>query len=194
MKKKDLKFLIIFIVIVSFSFIYLFQSSYAKYRRNTNAMVQGRIASWNIKVNNETINGKQTLTSFITPTIDSNQYVKSGTLAPGSTGYFEIDIDATDVDVDFTYTISGVVAEETPLLDLKLTHYKIGTGTKTALTGNVTGDIVKNTPSTKITIYFEWDDSNANQMNNTQDTTYATNSNYQNTQIKVTLHFQQKNS
>lgn len=33
MEKKDLKFIIIFILIVCFSFAYLFQATYAKYRK-----------------------------------------------------------------------------------------------------------------------------------------------------------------
>ena len=193
MKKKDIYFIIIFILIVSFSFLYLFQTSYAKYRRQTNATVQGTIANWNIKINNETIKNKTTLTNVVTPTIDTNQYVKTGTLAPGSTGYFDIIIDATEVDVDFTYSITGEVDEDTPLLDLELTDYKIGTGQKTTINGPITGDITKNTASTTIRVFFEWnDDENTNQMDNADDTDYATTDDYETTNIKVTIHFQQK--
>ena len=35
MEKKDIKFIIIFIFIVGISFIYLFQATYAKYRKQT---------------------------------------------------------------------------------------------------------------------------------------------------------------
>lgn len=59
MKKKDIHFLIIFIVIITFSLFYLFQSSYAKYRKQVSAGMQATIASWNIKVNTENINNNQ---------------------------------------------------------------------------------------------------------------------------------------
>ena len=32
-RKKDIKFIVLFIIIVSFSFLYLFQTSLAKYRK-----------------------------------------------------------------------------------------------------------------------------------------------------------------
>ena len=74
--KKDLRFIIIFILVVTISFIYLFQSTYAKYKKQVNSNVNSTIASWNIKINNETINNKKTLTNSITPTFYENEYVK----------------------------------------------------------------------------------------------------------------------
>ncbi len=193
-KKKEILFLVLFIAVLSVALLYLFQSSYAKYRRNTEATVNGRIASWDIKINNESISSQTTLTNTITPVIEDSTYVKSGTIAPGSTGYFDLTIDATNVDVDFTYTITSEVAEETPLLDLKLTGYKINNGSKVAYdeaTG-ITGNIPMNTSSTELRIYFEWDDSATNTMDNQADTEYAQDSSHQNTDIKVTINLQQK--
>ena len=74
-KRRDIIFIVLFITIVSISLIYLFQTSYAKYRRNTNGEVQGRVASWDIKVNNESITTNTTLTNKIVPTIDDSNYV-----------------------------------------------------------------------------------------------------------------------
>ena len=193
-KKTDAIFLILFIAVLGFSLIYLFQSSYAKYRRNTETNIQGRIASWDIKINNESINNGTTLTNTITPVIDANQYVKEGTIAPGSTGYFDLVIDATNVDVDFTYTITGEVSEDTPLTDLKLTGYKLNNGNLITYNGTtgITGDIPMNTSTTNLRIYFEWVDDATNEMNNQEDTEYAQNSSYQDTNIDVTIHFEQK--
>ena len=194
MKRKDLLYIIVFITVVAISFIYLFQSSYAKYRRNTEAQVQGTIASWDIKVNNESINSQTTLTNSITPTINASNYVKTGTIAPGSTGSFEIRIDATKVDVDFTYTITGEVNTDTPLEDLSITEYKIGNGSVTSYNSatGIVGDIPMNTSQTIITVYFEWDDSVGNIMDNEADTEYAQDATYRNTVIDVSIHFEQK--
>lgn len=192
-QKKDIQFVIAFIVIVTISLLYLSRTSYAKYRKQVQANTAATIASWNIKVNNETINNKAVLTTFITPTFDSNQYVKSGVLAPGSTGYFDVIIDALLVDVDFTYVISGGVHEDTPLSDLVITQYEVGGVTYSYNDiDKITGEIQKNTASTSIRIYFQWNDSTGQTMNNQQDTSYAINSNYQQTKIKLNITFNQK--
>ena len=117
MEKKDLKFIIIFILIVCFSFAYLFQATYAKYRKQISTEMDGDIASWNIKVNDEDINGKKTLTNNITPEITSSEYVKDKKIAPGSSGYFTVTIDATNVDVDFKYELTTELNQHTNLTD-----------------------------------------------------------------------------
>ena len=52
-KVKDLKFIIVFIVVLACSFTYLYQSSYAKYRKRVTADVGLTVAKWTIKINNE---------------------------------------------------------------------------------------------------------------------------------------------
>lgn len=195
--KKDIRFLILFIVIVAFSMLYLFQSSYAKYRKQVSAEMTTTIASWNIKVNTENINNKTTLTNSIIPTLDSNQYIKSGVIAPGSTGHFEVVINAEEVDVDFTYEIESAVDEDTPLTDLTFTGYKIGTGAVQTFSGantTITGNITKNTGNTTITVYFTWNDSATNLMDNQDDTEYAIDEDHENTNIIVSIHFTQRSS
>lgn len=194
-KKKDLYFIIIFLAIVSFSFIYLFQTSYAKYRKQATGQVQTRIASWNIKINNETINNNSTLENDITPTFDKNNYIKEGVIAPGSTGYFDLLIDSTEVDVDFKYTISDVSSTNAnPLNDLKITKYELNdSGTKIDYdyAKGIIGDLEKNTANTKIRLYFVWnDDSETQTMTNKDDTKYA--HTYTETNIKLKINFVQK--
>jgi len=195
MKKNDKIFLIVFLGIVTFSLLYLFQASYAKYRRQLNANVEARVASWNIKVNNETIINKTTLTNNIVPVIDANTYVKDNVIAPGSTGYFDVIINAEEVDVDFIYTLTSDVAEETPLLDLEFTKYKVnGVEYNYTTEDTITGELTKNTGDVNIRIYFKWNDDPTNQMNNQQDTEYAADENHANTSMKVMINFAQKNS
>lgn len=193
-KKNDIKFIIVFIIVASLSLLYLFQASYAKYKKQIDGDVRATIASWNILVNNETIKNKSLLSNYITPVIYSNQYVKNNVLAPGSQGYFEIVINAADVDVDFTYQITGALNVDTDLTDLKLTGYEIGTNPRVNYDNNtvISGEIAKNTAETKIKVYFEWDDSSTNTMNNARDTEYATNSENQYPKIRVSMLFAQK--
>ncbi|MBQ8132496.1 MAG: hypothetical protein IJ193_08400 [Bacilli bacterium] len=194
-KKNDIIFIIIFIIVVGFSLFYLSQASYAKYRRKLEGRLDATIASWNIKVNNEEIKNKTTLTNSITPVFETNEFVKEGVIAPGSTGYFDLTINAEEVDVDFNFQVTSEVDEETPLLDLIFTEYEID-GVKTSFQdeGIITSTLTKNTGDTEIRVYFKWNDDATNQMDNQADTEYAINEDYKDTKIKVTIHFTQKNS
>ena len=190
--KKDLRFIIIFILVVTISFIYLFQSTYAKYKKQVNSNVNSTIASWNIKINDETINNKKTLTNSITPTFYENEYVKENTLAPGIKGYFDINIDSSKVDVDFNYEVNAVLNNSTNLTDFKITDYELNdSGTKQNFnTTGISNSLPKNTKNTKIRFYVEWIDDDTNVMNNIEDTTYATN--HDDVKYVLTIKFTQK--
>lgn len=190
--KKDLRFIIIFILVVTISFIYLFQSTYAKYKKQVNSNVNSTIASWNIKINNETINNKKILTNSITPTFYENEYVKENTLAPGIKGYFDINIDSSKVDVDFNYEVNTVLNNSTNLTDFKITDYELNdSGTKQNFnTTGISNSLPKNTKNTKIRFYVEWIDDDTNVMNNVEDTTYATN--HDDVKYVLTIKFTQK--
>ena len=192
MKKKDIKFLIIFVAIVCCSFAYLYQATYAKYRRSVEGNIEATIAGWNVKVNNEMIKNKVALTNSIIPTFDADQYTKAGVLAPGTTGYFDIVIDPSEVDVDFTYEISKAAASSNSLADFILTDYEID-NVKTTIpsTNIITGDLVKNSTAKTIRVYATWVDDQTETMNNSQDTQYAQNN--ENAYIDILLHFYQKN-
>ena len=173
LKKNDIKFISIFIIIVLLAFLYLGVNTYSKYRKQVAAKGEATVARWLIKVNTEDIRGKTQLTNNITPVWDANSYVKDDLIAPGSTGYFEITIDATQVDVDFNYEIENLNDSTAALPDLIITSYQINGGTETTTTGNkITGEIAKNTNSTVIKAYIKWNDDPATQsMDNQADTT-----------------------
>ncbi|MCI8460343.1 MAG: hypothetical protein HFE81_02995 [Bacilli bacterium] len=193
-KKKDLKFILISTLIISMSLLYLFQTSYAKYKKQLNGNVLSNIASWNIKVNNETIKNKMSLEKDIIPVFNKNDYIKENVLAPGSTGYFDLTIDAENVDVDFIYEITEEKTSDS-LIDLKITSYELNdSGTKIPYdeTTPLTGELLKNTKDTKIRLYFGWDDNEETQvMNNVEDTNYAQKPNVKGN-LKLKLHFIQK--
>ena len=191
MEKKDIKFIIIFIFVVGISFIYLFQATYAKYRKQITTEVNANVASWNIKINDEAIANKKKLANSITPIFDENEYVKANTLAPGVTGHFDIIIDSSNVDVDFTYEITASLAEDTDLKDFKITGYELNdSGTINKYDSSITGDLVKNTKNTKIRFYVAWIDDDTNEMDNSEDTTYAVN--HTNVIYNLTIKFTQK--
>lgn len=196
-KKNDLTFILIFIIGVTLSFAFLFQSSYAKYKKQISGDVKFSIAEWNIYLNNENITGKDSLENNLIPIYDKNDYIKENAIAPGSTGYVDLNIDATNVDVTFAYSIETSIPDESVVKDLKITHYQIApeneTSTKIVYDGTtpITGTILHNTPTTTIRLFIIWDDSETNTMDNTTDTLAATNSKNQGI-IKTTINFIQK--
>ena len=69
-KKNDMKFISIFIIIVLLAFLYLGVNTYSKYRKQVAAKGEATVARWLIKVNTEDIKGKTQLTNNITPVWD----------------------------------------------------------------------------------------------------------------------------
>ena len=196
-KKRDLRFVILFVVIVSCCLIYLFQSSYAKYRRGVSGRVSSEIASWNIKVNGEDIMDKKELTTTIEPTFLESENSNEGVIAPGVEGYYLVTIDASEVDVNFLCTIYSTVAETSSISDLKTLSYEINPTDDSSNkleyspdTGIVV-EIPKNTSEYVFKIYLTWDDDTGT-MDNQADTEVGIND--QSTALmKVTLQFSQLN-
>ena len=193
-KRRDLTFIVFFVLVFCLSITYLFQTSYAKYRKQIAGELNADIASWIIKVNNEDITESRTLENEIIPIFDANQYVKANTIAPGSTGYFDIIIETVNVDVDYNVEIVDS-KEATDLQDLILKQYELNdSGTRVTITDHTfSQDFNKNTERTKIRFYFEWDDNPATEtMDNQDDTSYQLDNDT--TKITLAIKFKQKNS
>ncbi len=186
-KKRILVFILFCLV-----FVFLFQEAYAKYRKYASVQVDNTVAKWNIKINNELIGNKTTLTNHIIPTVVNNNYVKNDVLAPGSLGYFDVDIDATDADVSFTYEINVAKYDIYTIEDLTIYAYSVDDfSTSTSVTNNIiTGTIQHNTASTKVRIYYKWLDDGTDVMNNQTDTTAAI-TGTSNADILATFHLTQ---
>lgn len=189
-KKKILIFLLLFLIC-----LFLFQEAYAKYRKFATVNVNNTVANWNIKINNEDIRNKTTLTNNITPTINSNANVNANVLAPGSSGYFEVTIDATNADVSFDYEITISSLNASTIADLNIDSYALNNinNVQTISNGTITGTITHNTASTKLWVFFSWVDDGTDTMNNQQDTAAATGGTA-NADILVSFHLTQVSS
>lgn len=157
--------------------LFLLQDTFAKYRKKVDNNVDINLANWNIRLNGESIAGKSTVSSKIIPVFEKNEYIAENVLAPGVRGYYDIEIDATEVDTSFSYTFTTKVSEEEKYPDIIAFGYIIDPENNTEIIeysgGSIYGTIEHNTPSTKIRIYIEWDDSDSNKMTNAQDTALA---------------------
>ena len=99
------KIIYVLCAIMIFASIYEITDTYGLFESNKTKLVDNPIASWNILINNSNLNQNRTFTinNFQT---DENTTVKNGRIAPGTTGYFDIEIDPSDTDVSIRYDIT----------------------------------------------------------------------------------------
>lgn len=171
---KRILMIVIFAAMLCMSTL-LLQVTLAKYRDKVSSPLNTTVANWNIKLNNEEIRNKTQLETDITPVFDTNPNVKENVIAPGSTGYFDITIDATNVDVNFTFKVD-ITNDNENIQDIKAIAYSINGGERQEYTNSsIEGEITHNTPSTTVRIFIIWDDSEQETMDNQADTELALN-------------------
>ena len=99
-------------------------NTYSRYVAGTTGNLKMSFAQWQILVNNDDIINNSSSSIVLNPIIDENKYVENNKIAPSSTGYFDIEIDPSNVDVSFNYNITlDVINEDIP--DLIITKYAI---------------------------------------------------------------------
>ena len=178
------------LLLMSCSLCLCFMSStYSRYVAGTTGNIDILFAKWQILINDQDITSENTSNISITPTIEQNENVKENTIAPTSKGYFDIDIDPTNVDVSFKYTINlNINNEEIP--DLMITKYTIlpndyeegDTIEYTTLQENIiTNNLIYDNETENfnfdpftVRIYFEWYEGEEEQMNDEADTEIGT--------------------
>ena len=106
------KFMILLILVSTSLTLGLMSNTYSRYVADTDSNVILQLAKWQILVNENDITNNTTSSINLTPVIEENENVTNNTIAPSSKGYFDIDIDPTNVDVSFNYSISLNVLNE----------------------------------------------------------------------------------
>ena len=163
--------------IALFSMLLLFdmiQDSYAKYVSSASAGSTMTIAKWAFKVNDQDVLDNRDFSDTIVPVFEGSSYIAPGVIAPGSEGYFDIEIDASDTDVNFTETITLALAEDNSIRDLRIIGYSINGGefTEFETTTSISNDR-SYTDTNKVNtyrIYVKWIDGTGERMNNAADT------------------------
>ena len=196
-------------VLVSLSLTLCFMSNtYSRYVANTTGNVEVQFARWQILVNENDITTNSTSSIQLTPVVVKNQYVADNKVAPSSKGYFDIDIDPTNVEVSFDYSISLTI-ENTNIPDLMITKYSIidssydeekdglqrnnieNNTIKGSLTYNNNKENFKFEPFT-IRIYFEWYEGADEVMNDTSDTEVGNDAINHSLRLNASIKFEQK--
>lgn len=174
------------LLLMSCSLCLCFMSStYSRYVAGTTGNIDILFAKWQILINNQDITDQNSSNISITPTIEQNENIKENTVAPTSKGYFDINIDPSNADVSFQYTVDlEIDNEEIP--DLMITKYAIlpadyeegDTIEYTTLqTNTITNQLIYDNETENFSfdpftmrIYFEWYEGEEEQMNDEDDT------------------------
>lgn len=122
---KNKRMLSFFRILLALSFIISFlciAKTYAKYQEDIGTNYEIGIKRWMIKVNEYYINNRETITEVMSPTFVANEYIKDGVIVPGSEGYFDINMDFSEVDVKFNFELDIGQAD---MLDFKIYGYKM---------------------------------------------------------------------
>ena len=186
------------ILIISLTLVLIAQT-YAKYLTSTSGTASIPVAKWNIVLNNQSIKNNSDISSSIVPVFSGTENIASGIIAPTSTGYFDLALDFSNVDVSCSYSINSTVDDSSLIKDLVITGYSIDDGPVVNL-DNYNQPIENtilytDTERTKnIRVFIMWnDDSESSTMTN-QDDTSASSSSADSTNValfKVSINFKQ---
>jgi hypothetical protein len=200
---KRLRLLIVFASLsVTLGFM---SNTYSRYVADTTSDIKIGFAKWQIVVNENDISDNTVSTINITPTMDTNDNIDKNTIAPSSSGYFDIVIDPTNVDVSFDYSISiNLLNQNMP--DLIISEYAFLSNTykdgdditripleNSTITDTFNIGVDASEPFT-IRVFFKWFEGENENMDDEADTLIGIDAGLNNTelQIQASIHFEQK--
>ena len=198
MIKTKLKILIVFVI---FAFaLSIVSNTYSRYVAAAEGNIDLALANWQILLNNEDITNSSTSVGTINPVILENENVANNKLAPSSKGYFDINIDASSVELSFNYDIK--INKNEILDDLLITKYQIieeDTNSDEAeyidvVNNEINGTINYSEENTikpfRIRVFFEWFDGDSEKSSDESDTEIVNNND--SLTIDATIKFTQK--
>ena len=119
MKNRIKKIIVVCTLLICFIFL-ITRITYSSYESNTAGNVTGNIAGWNIKINDVIVSNEVDKEVDIDDVVWNSTHTRSGKLAPGSTGTFNIKLDfsGTDVAVRFDLEIIDKTIDPDKVLTL----------------------------------------------------------------------------
>ncbi len=115
------------------------------------------------------------ITSIIDLVIPETDYYIEDTIVPGAIGYFDINVDATDVSVRFKYTITCSSSETNKISDLEVIGYSLNGNNDSIIYLTDTYSTIENyllsyETTSSIRVYVKWVDDSTEKLNDTADT------------------------
>lgn len=183
------KFKVLIVIATLAVTLSLMSNTYSRYVASSEGNVQIEFAKWQLLVNTVDVTSSSTSNISFTPVIEANKNVAKDKVAPSSIGYFDIEIDPTNADVSFQYTIELDIDNEN-IPDLMITKYAVlpdnyieGNNLDFSnLTDGKITDIMKysteNFKKTTLRIYFQWFEGQTEATTETMDDAADTNIGY----------------
>lgn len=194
---KSRKFRLLLACISLLLLLDMIQDTYAKYISSAEATGNFTIARWNFLINSQDVLANSDFSNTIIPVFTPNSNIANNVIAPTSTGYFEITIDYSNVDVAFDEQIVLSPGASNTVSDIIFTEYVLNSVTTTTLSNTSNATITtthnlneQNTVNT-YRFYIEWLDGTGETMNNSSDTQASVNGS---ASIQVNVNFTQRAS
>lgn len=200
MKKKNklriLQILCLISLLITFVSI---QRTYARYFEKVDTTYDTHIKRWLIRINEHNIHEETSLEKIVQPVIvDAENMNNNSTLVPGRTGYFDMVIDYSFVDLAFEYDFSIEQLNTKKLDDFEIYGYEIVDGDKSTITETkeIKGIIdpttevnSNNEKKREIKVLFRWNDGTGSTMNNKADTQFKGEANTNAQDLHTTLNY-----
>lgn len=182
------KILYITCAIMIFVTIYEITNTYGLFESNINMDVDSKLATWNILINDTNIGKSETFTidNFNS---EEDSTVASGKIAPGTSGYFNINIDPSNTQVSIRYDLTFDFSKLDNLFTITKVEEKNGynlikTGPNT-YSNVITLNEIKENKTNNIRVHIKW---NNNEENNDKDTEIGlTENNTLNIPVSITV-------
>ena len=202
------KFKILLVIMSLAVTLSIMSNTFSRYVSGATGNIDMAFSKWQILVNQVDITNGSSSSIDLVPVIEENDNVATNTVAPGTKGYVDIDIDPTNVDVSFNYKIDLAVKNE-EVKDLIITKYAIldsnyiegdQIDTIPILNNSIEQDLIydKTTENFKfepftMRIYFEWYEGADEQMDDTLDTEVGKKAASEDTPLEITatINFEQ---
>lgn len=197
-KKKKLRILQILCIISLLITFVSIQRTYARYFEKVDTTYDTHIQRWLVKVNDHVIHEESSLSQVMQPIFVEDENMNNNTLVPGRTGYFEMLIDYSSVDLAFEYDFSIEQLNTNKLSDFEIYGYEVIDGDESTVTetkeikGVIDPTTELNSAKEKkreIRILFRWNDGAGSTMNNYADTQFRGNNNSDAQDLHTTLKY-----
>ena len=198
-KKNKLKILQILCLITLLITFVSIQRTYARYFEKVDTTYDTHIKRWLIRINEHNIHEETSLTEIVQPVIvDAENMNNNSTLVPGRTGYFDMVIDYSFVDLAFEYDFSIEQLNTKKLDDFEIYGYEIVDGDKSTITEtkeikgiiDPTTEVNSNKEKKReIKVLFRWNDGTGSTMNNKADTQFKGEANTNVQDLHTTLNY-----
>lgn len=149
--------------------IFFFSEAYALFESNKVNTSSTSIAKWQVKVNSDQISGSTLEFNIDNINWTEQENVKSGKVAPGMSGYFDVEIDPnhteTSIRYDVTFDFSNLDEEQFEIDRIIEINDKeiVRTGENT-YSNIITLDEIDNNETNTIRVYLTWiNDENNNE-------------------------------